>query len=72
MAWQVRSRTVVLWEAVCKQCGLVASWAYNKQEAIDVAEEEGWVDGLCYECWAKEQERINARWEIPPHEQRVW
>jgi hypothetical protein len=37
-----------------------------------VAEEEGWVDGLCYECWAKEQERINAKWEIPPHEQRVW
>jgi hypothetical protein len=72
MAWQVRSRTVTLWEAVCPQCGCVASWAYSKREAIAVAEAEGWEGGLCFECWARERERINARWEIPPHQQRIW
>jgi hypothetical protein len=46
----------------------VANYGYSKLEAIDVAEEDGWMDGLCFECWEREQ----AKWEIPPHQQRIW
>jgi hypothetical protein len=70
--WYLRSRTVTLWEVVCPRCGAVANYGYSKLEAIDVAEEDGWIDGLCFECWEREQERVNARWEIPPHQQRTW
>ena len=70
--WHLQQKTVVIWEVVCRQCGAIANHGYDEQEAIVVAQEEGWADGLCFECWEKEQERINSRWEIPPHEQRVW
>jgi hypothetical protein len=70
--WNLQQKTIVIWEAVCWRCGAIANHGYDEQEAIIVAQEEGWVDGLCFECWVRDQERINAKWEIPPHEQRVW
>jgi hypothetical protein len=51
MRWNIRTRTVTLWEAVCPQCGAVAGYGYSKQEAVAVAEEDGWVEGLCPTCY---------------------
>jgi hypothetical protein len=48
--WDLRQRTLVVWEAVCWNCGAVANSGYTQEEAIAVAEEEGWGNGLCYEC----------------------
>jgi hypothetical protein len=70
--WDLQQRTVTVWEAVCPRCGAIANYGYTEDEAIAVAQEEGWADGMCFECWARERERINARWEIPPHQQRIW
>jgi hypothetical protein len=63
--WYLRSRTVTLWEVVCPRCGAVANYGYSKLEAIDVAEEDGWIDGLCFECWEKRLERWGEQWGIP-------
>jgi hypothetical protein len=30
-----------------------------------VAQEEGWVDGLCFECWEKQHQRRGEQWGIP-------
>jgi hypothetical protein len=63
--WNLQQKTIVVWEAVCWRCGAIANHGYDEQEAIIVAQEEGWVDGLCFECWAREQERLAEQWGIP-------
>jgi hypothetical protein len=63
--WDLQQKTVTIWEVVCWRCGAVAGHGYTEQEAIAVAQQEGWVDGLCFECWAREQERLAEQWGIP-------
>jgi ribosomal protein L40E len=52
--WNLQQKTIVIWEAVCRRCGAIANHGYDEQEAIAVAEEEGWRKGICPECYAQE------------------
>jgi ribosomal protein L40E len=52
--WGLQQRTLVVWEAVCPRCGAIAQHGYTEDEAIAVAEEEGWRKGICPECYAQE------------------
>jgi hypothetical protein len=63
--WDLQQRTLVVWEAVCPRCGAIANHGYDEQEAIVVAQEEGWVDGLCFECWERDLLRQGEQWGIP-------
>jgi hypothetical protein len=63
--WDLQQKTIVIWEAVCWRCGAIAQHGYTEDEAIAVAQEEGWADGLCFECWSREQERRGEQWGIP-------
>jgi hypothetical protein len=48
--WNLQQRTLVVWEAVCPRCGAIANHGYDEQEAIAVAQEDGWRNGICPEC----------------------
>jgi len=48
--WELRQRTLVVWEVVCPRCRAVARHGYDEQEAIVVAQEDGWLNGVCPEC----------------------
>lgn len=63
--WDLQRRTVTIWEAVCWRCGAIAQHGYTEDEAIAVAQEEGWAAGLCFECWARDRERRAEQWGIP-------
>jgi hypothetical protein len=63
--WDLQQKTITIWEAVCWRCGAVANHGYTEDEAIAVAQEEGWVDGLCFECWEKQNRRRGEQWGIP-------
>jgi hypothetical protein len=56
--WHLQQKMVVIWEAVCPRCGSIAQHGYDEQEAIAVAQEEGWKDGLCTDCWERERGRL--------------
>jgi hypothetical protein len=53
--WYLRSRTLTVWEAVCPRCGAIADYGYTKWEAVEVAKEQLWADGLCADCWERER-----------------
>jgi hypothetical protein len=55
--WGLRQRTLVVWEVVCWRCGAVANHGYTEPEAIAVAQEDGWADGMCPECRRQDEER---------------
>jgi hypothetical protein len=63
--WGLRRLNLVVWQAVCWQCGAVASHGYTEQEAVAVAQEDGWVDGVCFECWERGRMRWGEQWGIP-------
>jgi len=63
--WNLQQKTIVIWEAVCWKCGAIANHGYDEQEAIAVAQEEGFMDGLCFECWVRDRERRAEQWGIP-------
>jgi ribosomal protein S27AE len=52
--WELQQRTFTVWEVVCPRCGAIANHGYDEREAIDVAEEDGWRNGLCPDCYAQE------------------
>jgi hypothetical protein len=63
--WDLRQKVVTVWEVVCPRCGAIAGHGYTEQEAIEVAKEEGWADGLCFECWERDLLRRGEMWGIP-------
>ena len=63
--WHLQQKTIVIWEAVCWRCGAISQHGYTEDEAIAVAQEEGWSDGLCFECWEKQHQRWGEQWGIP-------
>jgi hypothetical protein len=49
--WELRQETITWWRVFSPRCDSRANYGYTEQEAITVAREEGWKDGLCPECW---------------------
>jgi hypothetical protein len=62
-SWKFRTITLVV--AVCRRCGKEAVADYTEEAAIKWAEEEGWSDGLCFECWERDLLRRGEMWGIP-------
>jgi len=48
--WSLQKKTITVWEAVCPRCGAIANYGYTEDEAVAVAEEDGWSRGLCPDC----------------------
>jgi hypothetical protein len=51
--WDVQEEIITVWRVYCRGCG---AWreGYTREEAIRVAREDGWADGLCPSCWEGE------------------
>jgi len=55
MGWQIESRKIY-WVS-CRQCGrqLIDWWGWSPHEAVSIALELGWVEGICEDCLAAQE-----------------
>ena len=55
MGWQIESRKIY-WVS-CRQCGrqLLDWWGWSPHEAVAIALELGWAEGICEDCLAAQE-----------------